>query len=329
MTNSPILRIRDLCAGLRTSQSVIQVLTNIDVDVKSGEILGLVGESGCGKSTLAAAVLNLLNLPQVLESGSVVLRLDDGTTVDVLEAPAPTLRKVRWREISYVPQGSMNSLNPVLRVRRQMTDALTSHGLTTEEALERSRRALRFVSLPLDVLDRYPHELSGGMRQRVVIASAVSMEPRLLIADELTTALDVVTQRLILQELVRIRDELGATVILITHDMGVIAQVADRVAVMYAGRIVELGGAEEVFGSPIHPYSQGLIHSIPRRDSEHVKGLPGKAPNPWNYPSGCRFHPRCPHAKPSCTEALPSLELCRPDHWSTCHALTSGEGGGL
>ena len=196
----------------------------------------------------------------------------------------------------YVPQGSMNSLNPVLRVGRQMIDALIQHGLSSDEALQRSIEALELVNLERKLLDSYPHELSGGMRQRVIIAAAVSMRPALIVADELTTALDVVTQRQILQELGAIRDELGVTILLITHDMGVVAQIADRVAVMYAGKIAELGSVNDIFEAPRHPYSQGLIGSIPRESGQRVEGLPGRGAQPLELPGRLSFSPALPES---------------------------------
>ena len=314
-----LLEIRGLSAGLQGRRTVTQVVSAVDLDVQAGEILGVVGESGCGKSTLATAIMRLLAPPQVLQSGAMTLRLPDGSRHDLLELPDKELRQLRWRHLSYIPQGSMNSLNPVLRVQRQMTDTLLQHGLSEKEALDRSVAALELVHLEPKILDSYPHELSGGMRQRVIIAAAVSMRPALIVADELTTALDVVTQRQILQELAGIRDELGATIILITHDMGVIAQIADRVAVMYAGKIAELGTVNDIFETPLHPYSQGLIGSIPRASGQRVEGLPGEAPSPWNYPTGCRFHPRCPHVFAPCSERMPALQSNGGGRWAACH----------
>ena len=313
-----LLEIRGLSAGLQGRRSVTQVVSEVDLDVQAGEILGVVGESGCGKSTLATAIMRLLAPPQVLQAGSMTLRLGDGG-YDLLQLSEHELRQLRWRHLSYIPQGSMNSLNPVLRVERQMTDTLIQHGLTSEEALQRSIAALALVNLEPKILESYPHELSGGMRQRVIIAAAVSMHPALIVADELTTALDVVTQRQILQELTGIRDELGATIILITHDMGVVAQIADRVAVMYAGKIAELGTVNDIFEAPLHPYSQGLIGSIPRESGQRVEGLPGEAPSPWNYPAGCRFHPRCPKVFDRCSEQVPLLQAPSPERWTSCH----------
>ncbi len=314
-----LLQIRGLSAGLQGRRSVTQVVSEVDLDVQAGEILGVVGESGCGKSTLAAAIMRLLAPPQVLQSGAMILRLPDGKSFDLLELSDRDLRHLRWRHFSYIPQGSMNSLNPVLRVGRQMMDTLIQHGLSSDEAVARSIEALELVNLEPRLLESYPHELSGGMRQRVIIAAAVSLQPALIVADELTTALDVVTQRQILQELASIRDELGATIILITHDMGVVAQIADRVAVMYAGKIAELGAVNDIFEAPRHPYSQGLIGSIPRESGQRVEGLPGEAPSPWNYPSGCRFHPRCPKVFAPCGEQAPLLLAQDSERWTACH----------
>ena len=320
---STLLEIRGLSAGLQGRRSITQVVSSVDLDVQVGEILGVVGESGCGKSTLATAIMRLLVLPQVLQSGSMTLRLQDGGAYDLVHLSESELRELRWRHLSYIPQGSMNSLNPVLRVERQMTDTLIQHGLSKEEALKRSIAAMELVNLEARLLDSYPHELSGGMRQRVIIAAAISMHPALIVADELTTALDVVTQRQILQELTAIRDELGATIILITHDMGVVAQIADRVAVMYAGKIAELGTVNDIFETPLHPYSQGLIGSIPRQSGQRVEGLPGEAPSPWNYPTGCRFHPRCPKVFAPCSEQEPALRAQEPERWAACHLYDS------
>ena len=314
-----LLEIRGLSAGLRGRRSVTQVVSEVDLDVEAGEILGVVGESGCGKSTLATAIMRLLVPPQVLQSGAITLWLKDGVGYDLLQLSDSELRQLRWRHLSYIPQGSMNSLNPVLRVEQQMTDTLIQHGLSIAEARSRAAAALELVNLEAKILNSYPHELSGGMRQRVIIAAAVSMHPALIVADELTTALDVVTQRQILQELAGIRDELGATIILITHDMGVVAQIADRVAVMYAGKIAELGSVNDIFETPLHPYSQGLIGSIPRESGGRIEGLPGEAPSPWNYPTGCRFHPRCPNIFDPCRERIPALQTQDSARWAACH----------
>lgn len=319
-----LLQIRDVSVGLSGRRRVIEILSHVYLDVQAGEILGLVGESGCGKSTLAVSVLGLFEPPLRKIGGSARLALRDGGEVDLLSVPESQLRQLRWRQVAYIPQGSMSALNPVLRVRRQMCDTLVGHGMAADEALEAATRALAFTNLPPEVLDRYPHELSGGMMQRVAIAAAVSMGPALLIADEPSTALDVITQRLILQELQRIRRELGSTVVLITHDMGVIAQVVDRMAVMYAGRIVEAGPVRDVFREPLHPYAAGLIAAIPKMGGERVQPLRGETPSPFSYPSGCRFHPRCPHAMDVCRGEAPPFREVRPGHWTACYLYEGG-----
>ncbi len=318
-----VLSIRAVTVGLLGRRSVVEVVRRADLDVRQGEILGLVGESGCGKSTLAMSILRLISEPVVLLGGQAVLALPDGQLFDLLSAPEPELRHVRWRHISYIPQGSMSALNPVLRLRRQMTDTLVQHGLLAREALERAHNALALVSLKPEILDRYPHELSGGMTQRAAIAMALCMNPQVIIADEPTTALDVVTQRSILQGLMRIQSQLGTTIVLISHDMGVMAEVVDRMAVMYAGRIVEVGAVADIFRGPLHPYAQGLINSIPKRGGARVSGLAGESPSPWRCPSGCSFHPRCPQALEKCKTDMPELVGDGQGRAVACHLYGS------
>lgn len=315
------IQIRDLSIGLQSKKQVTQVISHVDLDVMSGEIIGIVGESGCGKSTLAIGALGLIETPHVLQSGSVRLMLPNGTTTDVVRSSPEALRDLRWRHIAYIPQGSMNIFNPVMRIRTQMTDTLIQHGMTEREALERITHALHLVNLKPSVLDHYPHELSGGMKQRTAIAAAISMEPAVLIADEPTTALDVVTQRMILQELIKIRDTLGVAIVLISHDMGVMAQVSDRIAVMYAGRIVEVGTVNEIFTAQMHPYAQALLGSVLQagHETDQVKILEGESPTPWNYPAGCRFNPRCPHTMDRCRRDVPRLIQIQASHQVACH----------
>ena len=324
-TTPPILQIRNLSVGYASRQSTGLAVSNVDLDVQKGEILGLVGESGCGKTTLAVAVLGLIEPPGVIPSGTAQLVQSNGLMVDLLHVKPAQLRQIRWKEIAYIPQGSMSALNPVLRIRQQMTDTLIQHGLSRAEALRRARWALGLVSLDQGVLEKYPHELSGGMNQRVAIATAITMQPAVLVADEPTTALDVVTQRSILQELVKIRKQFGTTIIVISHDMGVMAQVVDRIAVMYAGRVVELGTVFNVFEAPCHPYTQKLIGSIPKETGQHLEGLAGEAPSLWHYPTGCRFHPRCHLVTDICREQAPALRPTlagnehQPGQFVACH----------
>jgi peptide/nickel transport system ATP-binding protein len=316
---APILEIRDLSVGYASRRAVGLAVCDLSLNIEKGEIIGLGGESGCGKTTLAVALLNLIEPPGVIQSGSAYLQRPDGKAIDLLHIPRPLLRQIRWKEIAYIPQGSMSALNPVLRVKQQMTDTLVQHGLSKAEALERARWAISLVSLDASVLEKYPHELSGGMNQRVAIANAITMQPAVLIADEPTTALDVVTQRSILQELVKIRDQFGTTIILISHDMGVMAQVVDRMAVMYAGRIAEFGPVIQIFEESLHPYTQKLIGSIPRSTGQHLEGLAGEAPSLWKYPPGCRFHPRCSQAFSRCKEETPALREIYPGQYAACH----------
>jgi peptide/nickel transport system ATP-binding protein len=321
-----MLEVRDLRVGLLGRHSIIEILSQVTLDVEAGEIIGLVGESGCGKSTLATSLLGLFEPPLTLSGGSVTLRQRDGSAQDLLHISAARLRQQRWRHIAYIPQGSMSALNPVLTVQRQVTDALLGHGMSSGEAGEATREALRFAHLDAGVLKRYPHQLSGGMRQRVAIAAAVSMRPEVLIADEPTTALDVVTQRMILQEVSRIRKELGCTIILISHDLGVMAQTVDRLAVMYAGRIVELSSLGAIFRSSLHPYTAALIEAIPKGSGDiRVQGMKGESCGPFNYPTGCRFHPRCPYAMEQCRKEAPALREHLPAHWVACYLLENKE----
>jgi peptide/nickel transport system ATP-binding protein len=323
MTN--YLEIRSLSVVYVGRHRAAQAVTEVDLDVQNNEILGLVGESGCGKTTLAVAVLGLIEPPGRIESGSVIIRTHDNSTQDIMTVSSRMHRQLLWKEIAYIPQGSMSALNPVKHIREQLTDTLIEHGLKKDEALERARWALQIVSLEPTILDRFPHELSGGMVQRVAIAGAITMQPPVLIADEPTTALDVVTQRSILQELVSIRDQFGSAIMLISHDMGVMAQIADRIAVMYAGCIVEVGPVREIFANPLHPYTKKLINAIPKESGERLIGLGGESPNIWHQPPGCRFNPRCEFAMERCTTHVPALINQVSSRKVACH-LFSNEG---
>lgn len=316
---APVLRVRSLSVAYVGRRSAADAVSGIDLDVEAGEILGLAGESGCGKTTLATALLGLVEPPGKIQSGSLEFRGHNGAACDLLTLPPAELRQLLWKELAYVPQSSMSALNPVLRVRQQMTDTLIQHGMSKAEANKRACWALETVSLDTVVLDRYPHELSGGMAQRVAIAMAVSMQPALIVADEPTSALDVITQRSILQELVGIRSRFRTSILLISHDMGVMAQAVDRLAVMYAGRVVEVGPVGNVFATPMHPYTQKLIASIPKEGSAQLAGLSGESPSPWRQPLGCRFHPRCPCVMDICRSQVPILQERRPGQCVACH----------
>ncbi len=312
-----ILEVRDLRVSYHTPRGPIKAVDGVSFNVGAGERFGLVGESGCGKSTTAMALLQLIQPPGRIEGGEA--RLDG---LDLFKLGEEELRAVRWSRLSLIPQGAMNSLNPVMRIREQMADAIVAHeGRQQKELLQqRLETSLNMVGLPHRVTSMYPHELSGGMKQRVCIAMAIALGPRLLIADELTSALDVVVQRVVTQTLIEVQERLGASLILIGHDMGLQAQLVDRLAVMYAGRIAEIAGVITAFEEPLHPYTQLLISSVPTIEERKVlKAIPGLPPSLLNPPPGCLFHPRCPFAMERCRVEAPPLLEAETGHWVACH----------
>jgi peptide/nickel transport system ATP-binding protein len=315
---TPLLEVEDLRVYYETPRGSVRAVDGVSFTVNRGERFGMVGESGCGKSTTAMTLLRLLREPARVVGGRVCL---DG--VDLLRLSERALRRVRWRDLSLVPQGAMNALNPVMRVRDQIGDALTTHerGITPAALRRRVDEVLAVVGLPGRVADMFPHELSGGMKQRVCIAMAIVLRPKLIIADEPTSALDVVVQRVVAQTLSDVVERLGASLILIGHDMGLQAQLVDRMAVMYAGRIAEIGSVEEIFQQPTHPYTRMLISSLPSlRERRMPRAIPGLPPALLAPPPGCLFHPRCPYARDACSQSVP---LPRPvnggAHVAACH----------
>jgi peptide/nickel transport system ATP-binding protein len=301
-----ILRIKDLRVSYLTRRGEVKAVDGVSLGLYKGEILGIAGESGCGKSTLAAAILRLVKPPGIIKEGKVLYR-----GKDLLKLGEEEFRLYRMTKIAYVPQGSMNSLNPVMRIRDQFMDMLKDHGLKIkkEELEERLREILSSMGLKTSILDRYPHELSGGMKQRTLIALSLIMNPEILIADEPTTALDVVSQRGVMNILRDLKDQRGTSIILITHDMAVQAELSDRMAIMYAGKIVEVGPTGEIYNEPLHPYTRLLIESIPSLgDEKPRKSIEGIPPDLVNPPKGCRFHPRCPFYIPGkCDTQEPML----------------------
>jgi peptide/nickel transport system ATP-binding protein len=283
----------------------------VTLTLHRGEVLGLAGESGSGKSTLAYGLTRLLPPPGVVRGGEVIYHPDRGDPYDVLTLDDRDLRAFRWAETSIVFQGAMNSLNPVHKVSVQMTDAIRAHdpSLTAVARLDRARELLSLVGISRDRLDAYPHQLSGGMRQRVMIAMALALEPQVVIMDEPTTALDVVMQRQILGQLVELRERLGFSVLFITHDLSLLVEFSDRIAIMYGGRIVEEAPSGALYADSLHPYSDGLLHSFPalRGPRRELTGIPGSPPDLRNMPTGCSFHPRCPKAFDPCDEEIPIL----------------------
>jgi peptide/nickel transport system ATP-binding protein len=311
------LRIEDLRVYYFTPRGAVRAVDGVTFALKPGERLGFVGESGSGKTTIAMALIRLIKPPGKIVGGRVLL----GDT-DVLTLSEEQMRQLRLADIAMVAQGAMNSLNPVRRVRDQIADALTDHGArySRQEMDERIGELLRRVGLKPEVAAMYPHELSGGMKQRVVIAIAISLRPKVILADEPTSALDVVVQRQIMETLREVQDDLGASVILIGHDMGLMAQFVTRLGVMYAGKLAELGSVTDLFDEPLHPYAQLLIASLPSLDRKGAfEGIPGVPPSLLDRPSGCPFRTRCPHAFDRCASEEPEFREVRPGHWVACH----------
>lgn len=317
-----LLDIQGLCVQFTNYQGTSSVLDRVALSIGRGEIFGLVGESGCGKSVTARAILRLIpEPPGRITAGSVLFKGEN-----LLAVPGKRMRQIRGNEISMIFQEPMSSLNPVFSIGNQMREVVRIHrGLKGREADAVCIDMLRRVQMPDPeaVLKKYPHQLSGGMRQRVMIAMELVCGPELLIADEPTTALDVTVQGQVLAILTRLSRETGVSVLMITHDMGVVAQVCDRVAVMYAGRVVEVAGVRDLFAAPMHPYTQGLIASIPDLEgSGSLFSIPGTVPALINPPPGCRFHPRCTERLDVCSVERPELSLCGDRHQVACHART-------
>jgi peptide/nickel transport system ATP-binding protein len=313
----PLLAVRDLSVVYESPRGSARAVDDLTLEIRAGEMFGLAGESGSGKSTLAHALIRLIEPPGYIVSGSIDF---DGT--DVLELEASALRRFRWERVSIVTQSAMNALNPVTTIRTQFRQTYQAHmRISRAEADERAVELLRTVGLPASRLDNYPHELSGGMRQRVVIALALALEPQLVIMDEPTTALDVVLQREIIDEIKALRERFGFAVLFITHDLALLAQICDRIAVMYAGRIVELGSARELIDAPKHPYSKLLLESLPRVSgpSAQLTAIQGTPPDLTARPTGCSFHPRCPRAFDKCRVVDPPLLATADDRDVACH----------
>ncbi|OKI67326.1 ABC transporter ATP-binding protein [Micromonospora sp. CB01531] len=309
--SEPVLEVRKLRVDYGLGDEAVHAVRDVDLTLHRGEVLGLAGESGSGKSTLAYGLTRLLPPPGVVSGGQVVYHPLDGLPVDVLTLTPAKLRQFRWAETSIVFQGAMNSLNPVHRVSTQLLDVIKAHEPRSTAAgrLARARELLRLVGISADRLDSYPHQLSGGMRQRVMIAMALALEPQVVIMDEPTTALDVVMQRQILGQLAELRQRLGFAVLFITHDLSLLVEFSDRIAIMYGGRIVEEAPAVELYRRALHPYTDGLLHSFPalRGPRRELTGIPGSPPDLRAMPSGCAFHPRCPKAFGPCDKELPPL----------------------
>jgi peptide/nickel transport system ATP-binding protein len=321
MTPKAVLQVSDLRVTYYTDSGRTKAVDGVNLTLYAGERLGLVGESGCGKSTMALALMRMIKPPGRIEGGSALVGVE-GDQVDVMKLSEPDILLARLSRIAYIPQGAMNSLNPVMRIGAQMIDAMKAHNLklSNEQMTQRAEEALESVELQRGVLRMYPHELSGGMKQRVCIAIGISLSPKVIIADEPTSALDVVVQRQVMETICRVQEKLGAAVILIGHDMGLMAQITNRVAVMYAGKLVELSTVREMFTDPMHPYAQALISSLPNLENKGVfRGIPGIAPSLLHLPSGCVFHPRCTKAMDICKTMAPQQSVTPSGRYVFCH----------
>ncbi len=314
----PLLTISDLHVSFFTEQGEVRAVRGIDLEIQPGQTLALVGESGCGKSATALSIMRLIESPGRIVSGSLVYNGRDLARLSEAE-----LRSIRGKSIGMIFQEPMTSLNPVFTIGHQIGEVFRLHqGLSLREADREAGRLLETVGIPSpwQRLEHYPHELSGGMKQRVMIAMALACRPDLLIADEPTTALDVTVQAQILDLLTRLQDELGMAILLITHNLGVVAQFAQDAAVMYAGKIIERAQVRPLFHNPLHPYTQALLHAVPRRGhrSERLAAITGSVPSPFQYPPGCAFAARCPAMLDDCPTKQPALSVVEPGHEAAC-----------
>lgn len=312
-----LLEIDDLRVEYLSGRGAVRTVDGVSFAIRPGEVLGLAGESGSGKSTIAQAILRILQPPAVITGGEVWFGKRD-----ILSMSDHELEKFRWRDVSMVFQSAMNALNPVLTIGDQITDAIQAHErIGQRHARERAVELLKVVGIEAARIDSYPHELSGGMRQRAVIAIALTLNPPLMIMDEPTTALDVVVQKEIMYQITELKERLGFSILFITHDLSLLVEISNRIAIMYAGQIVELAPARALFDRPLHPYTQGLMQSFPSLTGERRKlsGISGSPPDLVMPPPGCRFHPRCPHRMDICDKVMPPLVEVEPGHWVSCH----------
>ena len=316
-TKEELLRIRDLVVEYDTDEDVVQAVNHVDLQLGKGETLGLVGETGAGKTTIAKAILRILpDPPSRVKAGEIYF---DGK--EILKLSEGKMRKIRGNKIAMIFQDPMTALNPIETVGSQIAEAIGLHEkLSKAEVQKRAVDMLEMVGIPGERYGEYPHQFSGGMKQRVVIAMALACRPELLLADEPTTALDVTIQAQVLDMMESLKEKLNTSMILITHDLGIVAGMCDRVAVVYAGEIVEQGTTEEVFDFPGHPYTLGLFQSLPRLDSteKRLKPINGLMPDPTNLPEGCKFYDRCPYACEKCKEKEPEMREYRPGHFVRC-----------
>jgi peptide/nickel transport system ATP-binding protein len=313
----PLIAIDDLRVEYLSPRGPVKAVDGVSFQISPGEVVGLAGESGSGKSTIAQAILRILQPPAIITGGHVVF---GGR--DILSMTDAELQEFRWRDVSMVFQSAMNALNPVMTIGDQIADAIRAHSpMTKVEARRRAAEMLKIVGIEEARIDSYPHELSGGMRQRAVIAIALVLNPPLMIMDEPTTALDVVVQKEIMYQISELKRRLGFSILFITHDLSLLVEISDRIAIMYAGQIVEMAPARELFENPLHPYTQGLMSSFPSLTGarRRLEGIPGSPPDLVAPPSGCRFHPRCPKRFEPCDHVVPPLTEVTPEHLVACH----------
>jgi peptide/nickel transport system ATP-binding protein len=330
MNNGTVLSTEELktfyVLEVKGVKKVVKAVNEVNLNILENEIYGIAGESGCGKTTLLKALAAVIEPPLRLLGGTIYYHVA-GEKIDISTIGEEEMRRLRWDYISYVPQGSMSVLNPVKKLKDTYQDFIASHvdGQSRDATFKIARQHIAELGLPPRIMDSYPHQLSGGMRQRVTIALAALLNPQIIIADEPTTALDVVVQRGVVQLLREIQEKLRNTIVLVTHDMGVHANVADRIAIMYAGKIVEEAPTETIFGEPLHPYTQYLINSLPKfGDKSTRESVPGSPPSLIDLPPGCPFHPRCPLALDKCKEEMPAYRAVKYNHKVACWLVEEG-----
>lgn len=318
-----MLKIDNLSTSYKTIDGDVHVINDLNFEIKENEIFGIAGESGCGKTTLLKTLYDIVEYPLVIDKGAVILSGEKNGKP--FSYKSGEIRKSWWNNISYVPQAAQSVLNPIVRLKSQFLDSIPKEDRKNEteaQTLGRVGKYLEELSLSPDILEAYPFQLSGGMRQRVIIALATFMAPNVVLADEPTTALDVVVQRGILMMLMKLQKQLKNTMVIVSHDMGVHYQITDRMAIMYSGSIIELGPTEDIFNDPIHPYTQMLVNSLPRvGDKSSKEGIPGRPPALAHPPEGCRFAERCPHATDRCRKDVPEFREVKPGRFAACHLL--------